>query len=96
MYISYLEWSNSIGIELNDVNEKIIKKQENEILTCKQLVNNRDSVINLQTKIINENDKINAGLKQQVVKYKNRAAKWPYWLGGGFIGGAIVCLILTK
>lgn len=96
MYVSYLEWSNGIITDLNSTNEQIVSKQDLEIFNYKSLVINKDSVISNYKGIMKSQDLINSALNTKVEKYKKRANNWPYWLGGGCLGGAIICLILTR
>lgn len=92
LYIRYLEKEK----ELNTINEEIIKKQNNQIFKYEILVNNKDSIINFKNNIIEEKSEINISLEKDVKKYKEKASKWPYWLGGGvaagLIGGILLCL----
>ena len=82
--------------ETNKINELIIEKQQEQIYDCEDFLMNKDSIISLQDSIIGEDKKINLHLTNEAVKYKKKANNWPYWLGGGFVGGILLCLILTK
>ena len=54
----------------------------------------KDSIRLIQEKKIFYLD--NWGKVQEVekIKFQKQARAWPYWLGGGFISGVILCLLI--
>jgi len=74
------------------VNEEIIAKQKQEINKYVQTVINNKLIIETQVEKANELEAINKNLQTKVDEYSKQAKAWPYWLGGGFIGGIILCL----
>lgn len=74
------------------INEKIIERLDTEVVNYQQLVNNKDAVITDQKKIIGMFEEIDAKRVKEIERYKKQAGKWPYWLGGGLLGGVILCL----
>ena len=77
---------------LYDIDENIIIRQYNQIQNYKSLVSGKEEIILNPDKIVKETNSINSDLIKQVNKYKKKSQKWPYWLGGGFIGGIVLCL----
>lgn len=96
MYILSLERDR----ESNQINELIVNKQQEQIYDLEDFLISKDSIITLQGEIINEDKKINLHLNSDVEKYRKQANNWPYWLGGGLVGGFITGMltwaILTK
>ena len=74
------------------INEEIITRQDAEINAYKNLVDNKDEVIASQQKITDMFKEIDAKRTKELERYKKQANKWPYWLGGGILGGVILCL----
>lgn len=80
--------------KISDINEGIIKTQDNEINTLKLINNNQKVIIGNQEKQTVEYKDMTDALIKDLVKYKKRSDRWPYWLGGGFLGGILTCVLI--
>lgn len=90
IYITSLEQYKVIA----EVNEEIINKQALEMQKYKTLISNKDAIITNKDSQLLQTTEINAQLQKQLEAERKKAKAWPYWLGGGFIGGIILCLSL--
>lgn len=90
LYINLLEEYK----ETAEVSEIIINTQEEELKKFKELIVNKDVIIGTQKNIIVEYKDINRTISDRLSKSQKRAKAWPYWLGGGFIGGILLCLLV--
>ena len=87
-------------LELNNfkslykVSEQIIPILYKEVEDYKKVVDSQKVIISLRERsILDEKRKVQE-LNVQLGVYKNKAQAWPYWLGGGFVGGVILCLLV--
>jgi len=80
--------------DLYFLDQQIIDKQDSTIKTYNKLVVNKDAIISNKDNVITQTNSINDKLTKDVIKFRNRSEKWPYYLGGGFIGGVILCLLV--
>ncbi|MGV8961814.1 MAG: hypothetical protein ACOH2V_00265 [Candidatus Saccharimonadaceae bacterium] len=80
--------------ELYDINEGIIFSQSKQLNTYKSIVINDSIAINAGREALNQSKLINDKLIKQVTKYQRRTNRWPYWIGSGFLGGVILCLLV--
>lgn len=88
VYVATLEQYKSTA----EINEEIINKQKLEMLRYKTLITNKDIIITDKDLQLVQSVEINAQLQKQLEASRKRAKAWPYWLGGGFLGGIILCL----
>lgn len=88
LYVTSLEEYKAIA----PINEAIIAKQKQELNKYAELVLNKDVIIEEQKQNYQRVEEINKNLQIKVDKYAKQAKAWPYWLGGGFVGGIILCL----
>lgn len=88
LYVTSLEEYKAIA----PINEAIIAKQKQELNKYAELVLNKDVIIEEQKQNYQRVEEINKNLQTKVDKYAKQAKAWPYWLGGGFVGGIILCL----
>lgn len=80
--------------ELYFINQQIINKQDSIVKTYSKLVINKDIIINNKDAVITQTNVINNKLTKDVIKFRNRSEKWPYFIGAGFIGGVVLCLLV--
>lgn len=80
--------------ELYFLDQQIIDKQDSTIKTYRKLVVNKDAIITNKDNVITQTNVINDKLTKDVIKFRNRSEKWPFYLGGGFIGGILLCLLV--
>jgi hypothetical protein len=80
--------------EENQLNREIIAVQKKELNFYQELVINKDSAIKYYQRNIDEYQRINAILNSEILEKPKHKIRWPYWLGGGIIGGFTLCLLL--
>jgi len=78
--------------DLYKIDEVIIHKQQLEIDIFKEVSENCKDIVKLNEDAITIYKQSNEKLIQQLNKSQKRAGRWPYWLGGGILGGVILCL----
>ena len=90
VYVTKLEEYKSLYF----IDQKILDKQDSIIKTYTKLVENKDNIIYNKDAVIIQTNSINDKLTKDVIKFRNRSEKWPYYTGVGFIGGVILCLLI--
>lgn len=76
---------------LYNLDEKIIKSLKKTTEDYNIVNNNKDIIINTKDKETKLLSDVNIQLNKDIIKYKNKIRKWPYFIGTGFIGGIILC-----
>jgi len=80
--------------ELYTVNEDINKSLKLQIDSYKNLVQAKDgTIVTLQT-WNKETQQINNNLKDVIETQNKKLKNVPYLVGGGFLGGLVLCLLL--
>jgi hypothetical protein len=80
--------------ELYTVNEDINKSLKLQIDSYKNLVQAKDgTIVTLQT-WNKETQQINNNLKDVIETQNKKLKSVPYLVGGGFLGGLVLCLLL--
>jgi len=77
---------------LYNIDEVIIHKQQLELDIFKEVTTNCKDIVKLNEDAITIYKQSNEKLTKQLNKSQKQAGRWPYWLGGGFLGGVILCL----
>lgn len=90
LYISELETC----CETNNVNELLLDSKDQEVILLRKIITNKDSIITTQQNSLNSYRNINSFLNSEILEKEKKSKTWPLWLGGGFVGGVLVCLLL--
>lgn len=90
LYISELETC----CEVANVNEQLLDVKDEETILLKRIIINKDSIISTQQSSLNSYRNINTFLNSEILKKEKKPKTWPLWLGGGFVGGVLVCLLV--
>lgn len=77
-----------------DLNLKVIDALNTEVSIYKTISLNKDEVISYKNDIITVHTDVNDQLSKDLIRFRNKAKRLPYWIGGGFIGGIILCQLV--
>lgn len=90
MYVTSLEKYR----DLYNINEDIISKQSRQIKDYRLVIENQETIISFNEENNLNLHKINDRLKKELEVSNKKNKKWPYYLGGGFLGGILTCLLI--
>jgi hypothetical protein len=80
--------------DLYNLDEKIIESLKKTTENYKTIIINKDIIIDTKDKETKLLSDVNTQLTKDLIKYKNRSRKWPYFIGAGFIGGIVLCQLV--
>ena len=80
--------------ELNLLNEQINSDLKLQIDAYKSIVKAKDGTIVTLKNWNTDIQKLNDNLKEQITKQNKTIKNIPYYIGGSFVGGLILCLLL--
>lgn len=67
---------------------------EKQLSNSNLIINNKDSIINNYTGVLEIQKNLNTSLEKEKNKYKKQSQLLPYGVGAGVVGGIILCLLL--
>jgi len=80
--------------ELYYIDEEVIKTQQLKIDNLNNIISNKDNELKETQSAIVSSIKLNKELSEKINKYEKRRTKVPYYIGAGFLGGIVTCLLL--
>lgn len=80
--------------ELNFLNEQINSDLKLQIEAYKSIIQSKDGTIVTLKSWNADTQKLNDNLQEKINKQSKTIKNLPYYIGGGFIGGMILCLLL--
>lgn len=80
--------------ELNLLNEQINSDLKLQVDAYKSIVQAKDGTIVTLKNWNTDIQKLNDNLKEQITKQNKTIKNIPYYIGGSFVGGLILCLLL--
>lgn len=80
--------------ELNLLNEEINSDLKLQIEAYKSIIQAKDGTIVTLKNWNTDTQKLNDNLQERINKQDKTIKNLPYYIGGGFIGGMILCLLL--
>ena len=90
LYITELETHK----ELNLLNEQLNSNLKLQIEAYKSIVQAKDGTIVTLKNWNTDTQKLNDNLQEKINKQNKTIKNLPYYIGGSFIGGMILCLLL--
>ena len=90
LYITELETHK----ELNLLNEQLNSNLKLQIEDYKSIVQAKDGTIVTLKNWNTDTQKLNDNLQEKINKQNKTIKNLPYYIGGSFIGGMILCLLL--
>lgn len=80
--------------ELNLLNEQVNSNLKLQIEAYKSIVQAKDGTIVTLKNWNTDTQKLNDNLQEKINKQNKTIKNFPYYIGGSFIGGMILCLLL--
>ena len=80
--------------ELNLLNEQLNSNLKLQIEAYKSIVQAKDGTIVTLKNWNTDTQKLNDNLQEKINKQNKTIKNFPYYMGGSFIGGMILCLLL--
>lgn len=80
--------------ELNLLNEQVNSNLKLQIEAYKSIVQAKDGTIVTLKNWHTDTQKLNDNLQEKINKQNKTIKNFPYYIGGSFIGGMILCLLL--